>query len=148
MKKLYFLFLLLFSFGHGKAQNWIRLGTDRQGHEFFLNTRIIDAEYENWFGVWVKYSRTDYATIKGKRVTLQREVKQLMHINCASNEMAVAQTVVYNQNGEVVKSHKEEYPDFSAVIPDTIGEQIATSACSLREENEKAGKVEEVQDGR
>lgn len=128
----FLLFLTLFSV-QASAQQWVILGKDTRGEEFFVNTKLVDYDGTDWFGAWVKFKKTEYATIKGKKTALRRDVKQLFYIKCSSNEMAAVQTVVYNSRGEVVKNWKEDYPDFTAVVPESMGEAIARGACQLKE---------------
>lgn len=134
MKRFYAMTLLMVvcTLVQAKAQEWISLGKDNQGEEHFFYTKFVNSEDSEGFGVWTKYGKTEYTTFKGKRTALHREVKQLLQIKCGSSEIAVVQTVIYNSVGEVVRSHKE-YPEFSAIIPESIGEAIATNACQLNE---------------
>jgi hypothetical protein len=136
MKKYLFLpFLLLISSLHVSAQEWRAIGKDTQGEVYFINTKLLKYEDSDWFGVWIKYGKTGYSTYKGKRIASRQEVKQLLYIKCNSSEIATVQTVVYNSRGEVVRNNRVDYPDFSAIIPDSTGEAIASSACSLKEGN-------------
>lgn len=125
--------LISLLFSHvSQAQEWVSVGTDRQGEDHLIYTKLVNNDDSEGFGAWVKYHTTDYTTVKGKKVSIRREVKQLMQIKCSSSEIAIVQTVVYNSKGEVIRSAKS-YPDFSAVIPDSIGELVLNAACNLNE---------------
>ena len=126
-------FLLIFLFSTSiRAQEWVSIGQDRQGEDHLIYTKLVNSDDSEGFGVWVKYQTNDYSTVKGKKIVIKIEVKQLMQIKCSSNEIAVVQTVVYNAKGDVVRSSKS-YPEFSAVIPDSMGELVVNAACSLNE---------------
>jgi hypothetical protein len=94
-------------------------------HTVVLEVRTIKKK-SGYIQVWAEYNDLN---ITSKSTSL----KALMRIRCDEEEMATASTVRYSKShgmGDVISSANQDYPSYSPVVPDSIGESILSFVCA------------------
>jgi tetratricopeptide (TPR) repeat protein len=101
----------------GSTERWRSLGKSADGDEIFLDVKSAEFPNNAPFTLWLKF--------KEKKESQKIEYE----IDCKGRLMNEASAISYDSTGKVSDS-SEIAGGWKRVIPDTVGEQIFSGACS------------------
>lgn len=114
---------------------------------YYIKTSTIKkAEYTNIYKAWL-YVYPEEGHEKEVRDKMYKDYKDIKYqdysyekiyyyVNCKEDEIGLKIVVSYKKNGEVIYSDENYYPDYSTVIPDSVGEAIFEYVCSYVKANQ------------
>lgn len=91
-----------------------------------------------YYSIWAKNlnNGTDLwkqlEKINGKKIWYN---KTLWVVNCSKKEIGTKSSVMYDINENVIYNYEPLYPDWSSIVPETMGEVIYTLVCSTNTAN-------------
>jgi ketosteroid isomerase-like protein len=140
------------------AAEWIYYDTSAAGDMYYDKSSIKKVN-ESIISVWNKdilseKAKTKYFSIlkrinkAPKNPSILSYYRKLMQIDCVNRKIKDISVIIYNEKGKVVySSPKSESGEWTAILPDTVGEKlIKIVSCELITPNEAvvAPKVEET----
>jgi tetratricopeptide (TPR) repeat protein len=99
------------------VERWRPIGTFGHGDRYFLDVKSSEASTKNSMRLWVK------------DVSSKQSIVIAFEMNCSGRQINQMSSITYDLNDQVLKS--SDYPSgWTAVAPDTLGEQLWSGACS------------------
>lgn len=76
--------------------------------------------------VWVEY---DFSRDRNEQA---RSAKSKIEINCASRTTRTLSIIRYAPSGRVMHDYKNPYSQFEEIIPESLGDEMATRICDYK----------------
>lgn len=112
--------LLLFGVAEANAAEWYRLSrSGAQDSVTFIDESSLSVSPQGTRRAWM------YIINKDKSST-----KYLESVKCKARESGTLSSITYTGDGKVTNSYNVKIPEYTPVIPETVGETMLNAICS------------------
>lgn len=140
MKRTHILTLLIaiISSTNTNAAQWIKINETETGLLEIDADSLQYVDIENPSRIFKGWSKlTLYKDSPKDQLKVGDYAKGLQHFDCLNKQIKYIASISYS-NEKVVDSIYHKNPEFQDVIPETVGETIINSVCTLWSKNEKS----------
>jgi len=132
--------LVLLFFGQSVfCQDWIYVGTDKDGGKWYLKSSYVKkgdlSALEDGVKIWTKKESGKTTIKKGNKTFTYTNVKELQLIvaDCTDKKIKIITSSVYNSQGKTIDSWtlKEYEQEWVDVVPESVGEMLLNKICNL-----------------
>lgn len=129
--------ILLFISSVSYSQDWIKVGKDNFGNEFYISDAYLNkggtlGYDENIIKLWTKkvWIKLEDRRDGKNKVYYNVVFKELVEFDCSEKKYRLISKNVYDSKGNLIISENSEYSDWEYAVPESAGLAVLNTVCT------------------